>query len=106
MRYFTPKPKIQKICWDGWHKAVDLGPVDTLRTAVEDARTLLRDEQDVTELGAERREVFAELQRRLLSAPFPELAGLPRLFVAPDGPLHRLPFEALIGTANLVLNLS
>jgi CHAT domain-containing protein len=67
----------------------DLGPVEATQAA---AQVLAVD----VERGAERR-AARDLHDRLLGPLATELAGLERLYLAPDGDLYLVPFAALLG---------
>jgi CHAT domain-containing protein len=69
--------------------AVDLGPVAGTAAA---AQALLADAESATGRQAAR-----DLYERLLGPVAAEIAGLERLYIAPDGDLYLVPFAALRG---------
>ena len=70
--------------------AVSLAPAESLAGDIERLATLLED-------GARARALSERLGRTLLAPVLPHLSsGITRLVVVADGPLHRLPFAALI----------
>ena len=70
-------------------RVADLGPAEPTALA---ARALLDDVD-----SQEGRQAAAALHEQLLGPFKAELAGLDRLYVAPDGLLHLVPFAALLG---------
>ncbi len=70
-------------------QARGLGPVDSLAAAIARFAGLIESGVDATRLGR-------RLGSRLLDPALTLLAaGVTRITVVPDGPLHRLPFDAL-----------
>jgi CHAT domain-containing protein/tetratricopeptide (TPR) repeat protein len=75
-------------------RLIDLGPTDTLRHAIDTAHAAYSDPTGAS--MQERLRAGASLSRRVLQPVLSQLpAGISRLVVIPDGPLHYISFAAL-----------
>jgi CHAT domain-containing protein/Tfp pilus assembly protein PilF len=72
------------------------GGVDELRSEVDGFRALVAQTPPGSPRLATLRAAAARLHARLLASAAPALAGAQRLLILPDGPLHLLPWGALV----------
>ena len=100
MAYFPPSTAELRLCCcvltrDEPPRALDLGPVAAVTSAVDQFVTELRANRWVPKLAAIQR-VLLKKVRAIVAPALDSAAGCRTLFVCPDGGLERIPFHVLL----------